>query len=173
MIVVSFGLLAAFLVAMLWLPSLWSGAAQPEATQPEPTLTSENAGELCLRLSEYPKDYMTDDARRRRWDLRDASCKMALDAAPSDLQLKVTVARNLPYARKEEAIAIFREAAAQGSAEAYYELYEHHKSWDRGDLDKVPLVNRAEADRALHEQPNSAIPLPRTCWRSCWTAATL
>ena len=48
-------------------------------------------------------------------------------------------------------LALLREAAAQGDAEAYYELYEHHKSWDRGDLDKVPLVTRAEADRALHK----------------------
>ena len=40
---------------------------------------------------------------------------------------------------------------AQGSAEAYYEIYEHHKSWDRGDLDKVPLVTRAEAGEALRK----------------------
>ena len=35
-------------------------------------------------------------------------------------------------------LALLREAAAQGSAEANYEIYESHKSWDRGDLDKVP-----------------------------------
>src|ERR1044072_1327066 len=46
---------------------------------------------------------------------------------------------------------MLREAASQGSAEAYYQLYEHHRSWDRGDLDKVPLVTRAEAGQALHK----------------------
>ena len=45
---------------------------------------------------------------------------------------------------------MLREAAAQGDAEAYYEIYEHHKSWERGDLDKTQLITRAEADQALH-----------------------
>ena len=44
-----------------------------------------------------------------------------------------------------------REAASQGSADAYHQLYEHHRSRDRGDLDKVPLVTRAEAAQALHK----------------------
>jgi hypothetical protein len=73
----------------------------------------------------------------------------------------------MPYARKFEALALLREAAAQGNAEAYYELYEHHKSWDRGDLDKVPMVTRAEADRALHKAAELGHPFPRRCWRSC------
>ena len=46
---------------------------------------------------------------------------------------------------------MLREAAAQRSAEAYHQLYEHHRSWDRGDLDKVPLVTRAEAGQALRK----------------------
>ena len=46
---------------------------------------------------------------------------------------------------------MLREAAAQGNAEAYYQLYEHHKSWDRGDLDKAPLVTRTEAGNALRK----------------------
>ena len=57
----------------------------------------------------------------------------------------------MPLRATGRSIALLREAAAQGNAEAYYELYEHHNSWDRGDLDKVPLVPRAEADRALHK----------------------
>jgi TPR repeat protein len=145
------GLLALGLVAVLGLPAMWSGAAQSEAEQPEPALTQENAAELCQSLWETPKEYMSQAAKRRRWDLREASCKMAFDADPANLQFKVAFARTLPYARKQEAIAVLREAAAQGSAEAYYWIYEHHKSWDRGDLDKVPLVTRAEADHALRK----------------------
>jgi TPR repeat protein len=76
---------------------------------------------------------------------------MAFDADPANTQLKVAVARNLPHERKNEAVAMLREAAAQGNAEAYYQLYEHHKSWDRGDLDKAPLVTSTEAGNALRK----------------------
>jgi TPR repeat protein len=150
-IVASAGVLAALAVAALALPSPWSGAAAPSAAQVEPALTAENAADLCLRLFEEPKEYIDDTAQRRRWALRAASCKMAFEADPANTELKVAAARNLPYERKAEAVAMLREAAAQGSAEAYYWLYEQHKSWDRGDLERVPLVTRAEAERALHK----------------------
>jgi hypothetical protein len=74
-IVGSAGLLAALVVAVLSLPSLWSGAAEPKVAQPEPTLTPENASELCRRLFEEPKEYIGDTAQRRRWALRDESCQ--------------------------------------------------------------------------------------------------
>ena len=137
--------------AVLYLPPVLSGTARPEAARTEPALNSANAGELCLRLSENPTDYMSEDALRRRWALRSESCTLAYVNQPENTQFKVAVARALPYARRVEALALLREAAAQGNAEAYYELYEHHKSWDRGDLDKVPMVTRAEADKALHK----------------------
>ena len=150
-IVAAAGLLAAFVVAVLSLPAPWSAAAEPKLVQPEPTLTAENAGELCQRLFEEPKDYIGGEAQQRRWDLRARKLRNAFDADPANTELKVAVARNLPHARKHEAVAMLREAAAQGNAEAYYQLYEHHKSWDRGDLDKVPLVTRAEAGEALRK----------------------
>jgi TPR repeat protein len=145
---ISSGLLAFGLVVALSLPTPRSGTA-PEAARPEPVLTAANAVELCERLFEEPKEYIDDAARRRRWDLRYESCKMAFDADPTNAERKVAYARNLPYERKTEAIAMLREAAAQGNAEAYHQLYEHHRSWDRGDLDKVPLVPRDEAAQAL------------------------
>lgn len=150
-IVLSTGLLAFGLVVALSLPTMRPGTAPPAAVQPEPTLTSDNAAELCTRLFEEPKEYIDDDAKRRRWELRRESCKMAFDADPANTELKVAVARTLPVAQKVEAIAMLREAAAQGNAEAYLQLYEHHRSWDRGDLDKVPLVTRTEAAMALHK----------------------
>jgi TPR repeat protein len=150
-IVLSTGLLAFGFVVALSLPTMRPGTAPPAAVRPEPTLTSDNAAELCARLFEEPKEYIDDDAKRRRWDLRRESCKMAFDADPANTELKVAVARTLPVAQKVEAIAMLREAAAQGNAEAYLQLYEHHRSWDRGDLDKVPLVTRAEAAMALHK----------------------
>ena len=145
-------LLAALgVAAMLLLPPMWSDAAQFEVAQTEPTLTSANAGELCLRLSENPREYLSGEASQRRSALRSESCNRAFAEHPENLHFKVAVARALPYAQREEKVALFREAAAQGDAEAYYEIYEHHKSWDRGDLDQMPLVTRAEADRALHK----------------------
>jgi TPR repeat protein len=137
--------------ATLYLPPVLSGTARSEVARAEPALNSANAGELCLRLSENPTDYMSEDALRRRWALRSESCTLAFINQPDNTNFKVAVARAMPYARRVEALALLREAAAQGNAEAYYELYEHHKSWDRGDLDKVPMVTRAEADQALRK----------------------
>jgi TPR repeat protein len=151
-VVISSDLLAFGLVVALSLPTLQSGTAPSEAKEaakPLPVLTAENAVELCKQLFEEPKEYIDDIAKRRRWDLRRESCKMAHDANPANADLKAAYARNLPYAQKAEAVVMLREAAAQGSAEAYYQLYEHHRSWDRDDLDKVPLVTRAEAAQAL------------------------
>jgi TPR repeat protein len=154
-VVISSGLLAFGLVVALSLPTPQSGTAPSEAgkeaAKPLPALTAENAVELCQQLFEEPKEYIDDDAKRRRWDLRRESCKMAFEANPANADLKAAYARNLPYEQKAEAIAMLREAAAQRSAEAYHQLYEHHRSWDRGDLDKVPLVTRAEAGQALRK----------------------
>jgi hypothetical protein len=148
-VIMSSGLLAFGLVVALSLPTPQSGTAPSEADKPLPVLTAENAVELCQQLFEEPKEYIDDTAKRRRWDLRRESCKMAFEANPANADLKAAYARNLPYEQKAEAVAMLREAAAQGSAEAYHQLYEHHRSWDRGDLDKVPLVTRAEAAQAL------------------------
>jgi TPR repeat protein len=158
-IVAAAGLFATLVVAVLSLPSPWAEAAEPKPAEQEPTLTAENAAELCQKLFEDPKQYIGEDALRRRWDLRAASCRKAFDADPANTELKVAVARNLPYARKDEAVAMLREAAAQGNAEAHYQLYEHHKSWDRGDLDKVPLVTRTEAAEALRKAAELGHPL--------------
>jgi TPR repeat protein len=150
-VVISSGLLAFGLMVALLLATPQSGTAPSEAAKPLPVLTAENAGELCQQLFEEPREYIDDTTKRRRWDLRHESCKMAFEANPANADLKAAYARNLPYAQKAEAIAMLREAATQGSAEAYYQLYEHHRSWDRGDLDRVPLVTRAEAGQALRK----------------------
>ena len=150
MIVPSVFLLATLgVVAALFLPPLWSDPVQPVAMPPGPTLTQENVGDLCVSLEDDPKEYIGEMALRRRWELRRVSCNMAFAAHPENLRFKVLAARFMPHEQKAESIRLLREAAAQGSAEAYYEIYEHHKSWDRGDLDKVPLVTRVEAAEAL------------------------
>ena len=76
---------------------------------------------------------------------------MAFAAHPEETRFKLAVARAKPYEQKAEAIALLREAAAQGDAEAHYEIYEYYKFWERGDLDKKQFVTRPEADRALRK----------------------
>jgi TPR repeat protein len=134
----------------LFLPPPSPNMDESAAAQPNPPLSQATAGETCLRLSENPSDYLSEDGWRRRTELRLASCKMAFAAEPENTHFKVAVARAMPHAQRAESLSLRREGAAQNDAEAYYEIYESHKSWDRGDLDQVPRVTRAEADRALH-----------------------
>lgn len=131
------------------LPPLWSGATPAAVEMPLPALTQENAGDLCRALEEDPWDYVNDAGLRRRWELRRQSCNLAFASHPDNLYFKVQSARWMPQEQKDVAIKLWREAAAQGSAEAYYELYEQHKSWDRGHLERQPSVPRAEAAEAL------------------------
>jgi TPR repeat protein len=137
-------------VVVPFLSPPWPEAAETAAS-PEPPLSVAAAGETCLRLSENPREYLSGEAMQRRQELRRASCDMAFAAEPDNLHFKVAVARALPHERRAEKLVMLREAAAQGDAEANYELYESHKSWDRGDPDKTPMVPRAEADRALRK----------------------
>lgn len=114
-------------------------------------LPHESAGQTCLRFSENPTDYISSEAMTRRTETRLASCRQAYAAEPDNLHYKVAYARALPVSRRTESISLWREAAAQNDAEAYYELYEWHKSWERGDLDHAQLVTRAEADQSLRK----------------------
>ena len=146
MLAVVGGMVALFLSAL-------SDVGQPlvarhdDASMPRP---HESAAQTCLRLSENPTEYLSGEAMERRTETRLASCRQAFAAAPDNTQLKVAVARAMPIEQRAESVALLREAAAQNDAEAWYEIYESHKSWDRGDLRKVPVVPRAEADLALH-----------------------
>jgi TPR repeat protein len=138
-------------VTALFLLPLGPDPVQPEPEQPLPTVTQENAGELCRSLEENPKGYVGDAALHRRWELRRQSCNLAFSAHPDDLYFKVQAARWMPYEQKEEAIRLWREAAAQGSAEACYQIYAHHRSWDRGHPERPQSVTRAEAADALRK----------------------
>lgn len=135
----------------LFLSPLSPEANEPSAAQSIKPLSLETAGETCLRLSDNPSDYLSEEAMRRRRELRLASCRMAFAANPDNTHFKVAVARAMPIEQRSEALALLREAAAQNDAEAWYEIYESHKSWDQGDIARTQLVPRAEADRALHK----------------------
>ena len=144
------GLLAiAGLAAALLLPPLTLPTSTPKTPEPEVALSAENAADICFALSENPKDYLNGEEWARRNERRSASCGMAFAAKPYDLALKVKVALALPHEQRAEELKILREAAAAGSPEAYYWIYESHRSWDHGDYGRPQLVTRAEADHAL------------------------
>jgi TPR repeat protein len=143
------GVLAiAGIAAALLLPPLT--LSRPSEPDPEVALTADNARGVCMELSENPKKYLSSEEWQRRKNQRTASCDMAFAAAPYDLTLKVRVALALPHEQRAEELAILREAAAQGSPETWYWIYESYKSWDQGDYGRPKLVTRAQADRALH-----------------------
>lgn len=143
-------LVALAIVTALFLSPLWR-EAPVKVEVPLPVLTQENATDLCRALEEDPRDYVDDAVLSRRWELRRQSCNMAFAAHPDDLYLKVQTARWMPYEQKAEAVRLWREAAAQGSADAYFWIYEHYRSWDRGHTERTPLVTRTEAAKALRK----------------------
>jgi hypothetical protein len=102
----------------LFLPPPSPNMDESAAAQPNPPLSQATAGETCLRLSENPSDYLSEDGWRRRTELRLASCKMAFAAEPENTHFKVAVARAMPHAQRAESLALLREAAAQNDAEA-------------------------------------------------------
>jgi TPR repeat protein len=143
------GVLAiAGIAAALLLPPLT--LSRPPEPEPEVTLTVDNARGVCMELSENPKEYLSGEEWDRRNARRTASCEMAFAVAPYDLTLKVRVALAKPHEQRAEELAMLREAASQGSPEAYYWIYESYQSWDQGDYDRPQPVTRAEADHALH-----------------------
>lgn len=144
-------LVALGIVTALFLSPLWPEVAPAVVEVPLPALTQQNAADLCRALEEDPRDYVDDAMLRRRWELRRQSCNMAFAAHPDDLYFKVQAARWMPHEQQTETIRLWREAAAQGSADACFHIYEHYRSWDRGHADRVPLVTRTEAAEALRK----------------------
>src|SRR6478672_3177508 len=78
------------LITAQWMPAPSTGVR--EAVQPSEPLSPANAGEICLRQSANPTDYISDEAMARRTALRRASCDMAFAAHPHDPRFKVAVA---------------------------------------------------------------------------------
>src|SRR5438132_5209483 len=105
--------------ALLLPPPTFLRSAAPE---PEVALTADNAREICLRLSENPAEYLPGRESQRPREA--ASCNMAFAAAPYDLTLKVHMALAMPHEQRAGSLRILREAAGQGSPEAYYWIYE-------------------------------------------------
>lgn len=126
--------------------------AEAKAKQAELDRTANPLTRQCLRMKQdRPSPWDVDEQKYRDYLNRyiDA-CRQAVANDPADNRAKITLSSALFDAdRRAEAIVPLREAAATGDAEALVEIFEWHKSWERGDVERVQIVKREEAANAL------------------------
>jgi TPR repeat protein len=125
---------------------------EKQARQAELDRAANPLARECLRLKQNrPSTFDVDEQKYRQFlDGWIDACTKAVAADPSDSRSKIALSNALFAAdRRSEAIVPLREAAATGDADALVEIFEWHKSWERGDLDRVQIVKRDEAAGAL------------------------
>jgi TPR repeat protein len=125
---------------------------EKQARQAELDRAANPLARQCLRLRQNrPSTFDTEEQKYRQFlDGWIDACTKAVTADPSDNRSKIALSNALFAAdRRTEAIVPLREAAATGDADALVEIFEWHKSWERGDLDRVQIVKRDEAANAL------------------------
>lgn len=132
---------------------LTEGNSQTTSQSAPPARASAAANE-CLRLKDNrPSSWDIGEEKHRqamqRWtDI----CQQAVTAEPANPRLRIALAHALfSIDKRPDAVAQLRAAAATGDADALVEIYEWHKSWERGDVDRVQLVDRKEAGDALRK----------------------
>jgi len=126
--------------------------AEQQAKQAELDRVANPIARQCLRLKQNrPSSFDIDEQTYRQFlDEWTDACAKAVAADPSDNRSKIALSNALFAAdRRSEAIVPLRQAAATGDADALVEIFEWHKSWERGDLARVQIVKRDEAANAL------------------------
>jgi TPR repeat protein len=122
----------------------------------------------CLRYAASPPGIDDQAAFRKGLANWLAVCKQAVLDDPADPRIKVSLARALSAdGQRAAAIPLLRAAGEQGDAEALYEIYEAHKSYDRSDVARPQLVTRPEAERSLRKAAELGHPY------SMWILAVL
>jgi TPR repeat protein len=158
-ILVTLAILIALPVIAMQAIGIYVSAVTPKAEQREARAKQAELDRIanpltreCVRLKQgRPSPWHVDEQKYRDYLNRyiDA-CRQAVASDPADNRAKVTLSSALFDAdRRAEAIVPLREAAAAGDADALVEIFEWHKSWERGDLDHVQIVTRDEAADAL------------------------
>ena len=126
--------------------------AEKKAKQAELDRVANPLTRDCLRMKQdRPTSWDVDEQKYRDYlnGYIDA-CTRAVASDPADNRAKITLSSALFDAdRRAEAIVPLREAAATGDADALVEIFEWHKSWERGDVGRVQIVKREEAANAL------------------------
>lgn len=140
-------------MAMLLAPYLLAeGQGQTLPTQG--VVPTASAASDCLHLADNrPSSWTLGEEKYRltiqRWT---DTCQQAVAAEPANPGLRIALSKALFSAdRRAEAVAQLRAAAVTGDTDALVEIYEWHKSWERGDVDRVQIVDRKEAGDALRK----------------------
>ncbi len=104
----------------------------------------------CHRLGAARADpWDSEGMAKFKQDLLSA-CEQAIVVDPDGANTQLALARAYsPTSRDKDVVRLLRAAAAQDHPKAWLELYERHRSWERGKLGRPQLVDRAEAERAL------------------------
>lgn len=141
-------LLAAIAIALVCAAVFFLGSSSSSDETAEAVDRSPVSAADCLSLSRSKLDAFDGEGMRRAVARTVAACRAAYAEKPDDQEVAVALAKALPISERAEILALLRKAAAQDNAEAHYQLYEQHKSWD-GHAGTPDLVPRAEAERGL------------------------
>jgi TPR repeat protein len=101
----------------------------------------------CHRLSETRVSAWDSQAMEKYKQDFLSACQQAIAVDPDSADTQLALGR--ATGQDKDSVRLYRAAAAQDHPKAWLELYERHRSWDRGNLNKQQLVSRAEAERAL------------------------
>jgi TPR repeat protein len=143
--------------------ALWAPSPTPIAVADQPQQADAAAGltpaQNCLRVAAKPPEFLDMEAKAF-WRAEDAwadSCRQALADGDEDPRIKLALARAMRPEQRPEAVALLRQAAAQGNGEAAFRIFDSYRSWDQHG-DREQLITRAEADRALHRSAELRYP---------------
>ena len=126
------------------------------------------AAQECLRINASPPDMFDREQRKRANKVWIETCMQAMTTDGGDLRIKRALARSYGVdGQRAEEIKLLRELGAQNHADALFEIYDTHKSYDRSDVNKPQLVTRAEAEQSLRKAAELGHPY------SMWMLAVL
>ena len=113
----------------------------------------------CLEFAAKPPDIQDQAAFKRGQQAWLDACRQAAAADPNNTGVRLSLARVLhSFGERPEAVALWRAAIAQNSAEAAWEIYNSYNSFDSGHPERPPLITRAEAERALRKAADLGYP---------------
>jgi tetratricopeptide (TPR) repeat protein len=110
------------------------------------------AAKECLRLEAQPADQVPWDQHERVYRQWAEVCQQAMTTDGGDIRIRRATARAFGASgQRDKEIVLLREMAAQNDAEALFDIYSMHNSFERGDVNRAQLVKRAEAEQALRK----------------------
>jgi TPR repeat protein len=120
--------------------------------------------ELVAQLPESGRDCVHRQKNRvSAWDVGDekyhaflrdwlAACERAARAAEATREVQLALAdAYFAIDRRQESADTLRTLAAKGDAEALLKIYERHRSFEQGDLDRAQIITAKEAGEALRK----------------------